>query len=130
MDRSTPVFPTNRSLSEAYLFEFLPNEYRIPNTELAELYESFLTEYHGSPAFLNEKMSASNESFSRVYELRCEYNYYNPEKMDFWILGASHNNPLRIDAKNNVECGGYSCYEKSLKSGKICKPGILFFLAF
>ena len=122
INRSTPIFPNNRSLSETYLFKFLPDE-------LALHYESFFTEYHGSPALLSEKISASGESFLFIYkQLKYWQEYYNIyEEMDFWILGASHKNPLRFYSKNDVECGGHSCYEQSLKSRKICKPGMFFF---
>ena len=115
MNRSTAIYHTNRSLSENYLFYFLPYE-------LAESYQTFFTEYHGSPAFLSEMMPASLPFLFVYKDLKRYKEYY--EKMDFWILGASHNNPLKIDAKDDVECGGHSCYEHSLKSGKICKQGM------
>ena len=123
IDRSTPIFLTNRSLSENYLFDFLPNT-------LAELYEPFFTEYHGSPALLSEKISASQEIHEILFiykQLKYWRDYYNfPEEMDFWILGSSYNNSLRIDPEDDQICGELSCYDQSLKTGKICKPGMFF----
>ena len=127
INRSMPMFPTNRSLPDTYLFDFLPDE-------LAILYETFFTEYHGSPAFLSEKISASSHSFLFVYS---QLNYWRdinnfPEEMDIWILGSSYNKPLRIDPEDNLKCGQLSCYEQSLKNGKICKSGMFspFFKIF
>ena len=119
ISRPPPIDSTNRSLSNT--------KFKIPKLTDEEvlLYERFLTEYFGSPAVLSEKISASREHVSSIYIVS---NLKDVEKksvrgLDFWILGASYNDTLRIDANDDVKCGAHSCYERSLRSGKICKPG-------
>ena len=43
---------------------------------------------------------------------------------EFWILGESFSQ-IKITPKKETKCEKFSCYEKSLKTKKICKPGIL-----
>ena len=46
------------------------------------------------------------------------------ESNEFWILGKSFSQ-INISPKKETKCENFSCYEKSLKTNKICKPGIL-----
>ena len=124
INRPPSINFTNQSLSNTYL--------NIPNvTEKEVLYhERFFTEYFGSPALLSERISASRESVLSIYYFLIEGgkeairigNFAG--ELDFWILGASYNDTVRFDANDDVKCGAHSCYEQSLKSGKICKPGL------
>ena len=82
-------------------------------------FEEFLTEYHGSPALLSEKISASGESVSIIYY----WLKYDRKVRNFWILGANYNETSRINVRDDVNCGTISCYEKSVNNGQICKPG-------
>ena len=124
INRSTLIDSTNRSMSNTYL-----NLLNITAEEVL-FYERFFTEYFGSPALLSEKISAACESVLFIYETLINYEKKSihtsnlAEKLDFWILGASYNDSLSIDSNNDVKCGANSCYEQSLKSGKICKPGL------
>ena len=81
--------------------------------------EEFLTEYHGSPALLSEKISASGQSVYRIYY----WLKYDRKVRNFWILGANYNETSRINVRDDVNCGTISCYEKSVKNGQICKSG-------
>ena len=45
------------------------------------------------------------------------------ENNGFWILGKSFSQ-INISPKKETKCENFSCYEKSLKTNKICKPGI------
>ena len=114
INRPTLIDSTNRSLSHTYL--------NVPDITEEEVlfYETVLTEYFGRPALLSEKISASRESVLYIYHRLLNFT----GGLDFWILGASYNDTLRIDGKDDVKCGAHSCYEQSLKSGKICKPGL------
>ena len=49
---------------------------------------------------------------------------YELENIGFWILGKSFSQ-INISPKKETKCENFSCYEKSLKTNKICKPGIL-----
>ena len=122
MNRSRPLNSTNRSLPDTYLFDFLPED-------LAVRYQTFFTEYRGSPALLSEKISVSGESVLLIYLWLKYYEEVSnfPVKKDLWILGASYNYSLSIKAKDDVKYGEHSFYEQSLKTGKICKPGMFFF---
>ena len=126
INRSPPIDSTNRSFSECTdLILEVPDE----KNEEVLFYERFFTEYLGSPALLSEKISASLESVLLVYQslINCEKKGIRigdfAGELDFWILGASYNDTLRIDANDDMKCGAHSCYEQILKSGKICKPG-------
>ena len=66
------------------------------------------------------------ESF--IYDRLVEF--WTIQEIGFWILGASYNDTLRIDANFDLRCGENSCYEQSLKRGKICKPGMLLHKIF
>ena len=104
--------------------------------------EQFFTEYLGGLAFLSEKFSAFDIFIlDQYHSLVFDADHSRPldidthfltiaEKMGVWILGASYNYTLRIDAKNDLKCGAHSCYEETLKNGKICKPGIFFMLCY
>ena len=128
INRPTPSNSTKRSLSNTYL--------NVPNVtdDVVLFYERFFTEYHGSPAILSEKASASGLSVLAIYFDLADYGQESVRignlagEVDFWILGASYYDTLRIDAKNDLKCGAHSCYEQSLKTGKICKPGFYFFV--
>ena len=112
------------------------------DSELAFLL-TFFTEYLGSLAIYSETFSAFGESILRFYHsfvshpgasllhIVCGSQFSTHiEKMGVWILGASYNYTLRIDAKNDIKCGAHSCYEQTLNSGKICKPGMFFRLCY
>ena len=125
MNRSTPIDPTNQSLpgisSDTYDNYTTYDPY--------DPYERFLINYHGNPAFLSEKIVASSENELSIYRSVLNYrkDSYFPENTNLWILGASYDNILKIHAKNDAKCEPFSCYEHSLKSGKICKPGMFCF---
>ena len=104
---------------------------------------TFFTEYLGSLAIYSETFSAFGESILSFYDSFVSQSgssllhiisdtqfSTHLEKMGVWILGASYNYTLRIDAKNNIKCGAHSCYEQTLNSGKICKPGKFLCYAF
>ena len=118
INRSTPIDSTNRSLS--YIYSNVPD---VTNKDVFFMQERFI-EYFGSPALLSEKISALNESVLDVWAFKGNF----AGELDSWILGASYNDTLRINAKDEVKCGAHSCYEESLKSGKICKPGLYYAL--
>ena len=44
-----------------------------------------------------------------------------------WFLGADIIDIFKINSKDEVRCGENSCYEESLRQGKICKQGRLNF---
>ena len=102
------------------LIDYLPWD---DGSEMLLDYEPLFTEYLGSLAFLSEKFSAFGRSILNIYHemvFTTGYNFlldrpywYPPRKRDFWILGASYNYTLRIDAKNDLTCGAHSCYEKT-----------------
>ena len=127
----------NRSTTDTDLIDYLPWD---EENELYLIHEPLVTEYLGSLAFLSEKFSAVGRSILSIYHdmvFETGYNFlldrqfwYPPRKRDFWILGASHNYTLRIDAKNDLKCDAHSCYEETLKSGNICKPGIFFMFCY
>ena len=121
MNRSTPVDSSGQFSPENYL------------TDVSGLsYKTFFTEYQGSPAILSEKISALGESVLEIYNRLGFYQFSSnvPEEKDFWILGADYNYISAMDGKNGVKCGASSCYEQSLRSGKICKPGRFRFCCF
>ena len=118
----------SRSTTDTDLIDYLPWD----NQTIME-FEPFFTEYLGSLAFLNEKFSALGSSSLHLYHQLAKRSVsHRPrpltkaEKMGFWFLGPSYNYTLRIDPKRDLKCGAHSCYEKTLKSGKICKPGLSF----
>ena len=124
INRTTQIDSITRSLSNTYLnVPYLTDEDVL-------FYERFFTEYLGSPALLSEKLFASRQSVLFVYQALISWGSMSinngnfAEEMDFWILGSSYNDTLRIDANDDVKCGAQSCYEQSLESGKICKPGL------
>ena len=136
MDRSTPINSTNESLHEisditpcirSYL-EYLTDSLHV---DPWKAYGRFLINYHGSPAFLSEKIAASSESVLFSYETML-FNQEESwrEEMNIWVLGASYDNILGIHAKQDAKCESFSCYEQSSKSGKICKPGMFCFYMF
>ena len=91
--------------------------------------EFIVTEYLGSPALLTESIYASGRSLMFIYENLRYYRSFLEEEfpqMDLWILGASYNYTLQIDVNNDIICDEKSCYEQSLKTGKICKPGLYY----
>ena len=118
ISRPAPIDSINRSLSDTYL--------KVTDKSVWFYeYERFFTDYFGSPALLSEKMSASRQCVLTIYRNIRFVGKKFFRGLDFWILGASYNDTIRIDANDGVKCGKHSCYEKSLKSGKICKPGCI-----
>ena len=98
----------------------------LDETVLEEFNGTFYTEYLGSSAILSENIFAFSDSVHYIY--RKLYDAYFEGLMkekDVWILGANFNDTLKIDARKSLKCGEYSCYEKSLETGKICTPGRL-----
>ena len=76
--------------------------------------------YHGVPAILMDFVQSTSSSVYEIFEdhiARLESNGY-------WILGESFFQ-INIGPKNETKCENFSCYEKSLKTNKICQPGIL-----
>ena len=60
-----------------------------------------------------------------VFEIITNHiDYSELESNGFWILGKSFSQ-INISPKKETKCENCSCYEKSLKTNKICKPGIL-----
>ena len=78
------------------------------------------TEYHDLPALLIEKAYAVGRSLMAVIS---SYEY---TLTDFWILGNSYY-VTNISAKQGIECGDYSCYDKSSREGKICQQGTFLY---
>ena len=98
---------------EPYADFFLKNrKYRPPGSTLAKSF----TEYLDLPTLLIEKAYAVGGSLMAVI------GSYETNFTDFWILGNSYN-VTNISAKQGIECGEYSCYDKSSREGKICQPG-------
>ena len=77
-------------------------------------------------ALLSKNIFDSGESLHYIYR----DIHDQIEDIDVWILGANFNDTTKIDAKKSLKCGYYTCYEKSLENGKICKPGRFIFLVF
>ena len=65
-------------------------------------------------------VQSTNSSVEEIWEDHLMGLYDN----GFWILGKSFSQ-INISPKNETKCENFSCYEKSLKTNKICKPGIL-----
>ena len=82
------------------------------------------TEYLSLPALLTEVAHASTEAFNSWYRNVRSFQYdYESYFDDFWILGSNYDFST-ISPKQGMECGEYSCYEKSSREGKICQPGM------
>ena len=95
---------------------------------LEEFNGSFYTEYRGSSALLSENIFASSDSVYYIYKNHYDaWNKGNLKEEDVWILGANFYDTSKIHGRKGLKCGEYSCYEKSLKNGKICTPGRLIY---
>ena len=66
-------------------------------------------------------VQSTNSSVEEIWE---DHLYNISENSGFWILGQSFSQ-INISPKNETKCENLSCYEKSLKTNKICKPGKL-----
>ena len=77
--------------------------------------------YHEIPAILMDSVNSTNYSVSEIHSTQ---SFSNLESNGFWILGKSFSQ-INISPKKETKCENFSCYEKSLKTNKICKPGIL-----
>ena len=106
--------PINSSFAE-FLSESLTN-----------FNDHLYTKYSESLALLSKNIFDSGESLHYIYR----DIHDQIEDIDVWILGANFNDTTKIDAKKSLKCGYYTCYEKSLENGKICKPGRFIFLVF
>ena len=87
--------------------------------------------YHETPAFLIDSLDGLTgwtywmviqSANSTVFDI--VLNHLPKEAEEFWILGKSYSR-IKLTPNNETYCGKLSCYEKSLKTNKICKPGIL-----
>ena len=100
----------NRSITlneSIYMNNYITNEY----------VNEYGIQYFDRPAILREKVHANGEEFKTVFgEFRLFYT-------DFWILGNSYNETLKILSKKDKRCSEDSCYDKSLEEGRICHPG-------
>ena len=74
--------------------------------------------------------STNSEVFEIFYDMTEEEKNENMTEIELqlesnglWILGKSFSH-INISPKNETKCENFSCYEKSLKTNKICKPGI------
>ena len=95
-----------------------PNESIYINYDMTnEFVNEYGIQYFDRPAILSEKVHAKGEEFNTV--LRSFNLFYT----DFWILGNSYNETLKIFSRRDKRCSEDSCYDKSLKEGRICHPG-------
>ena len=60
---------------------------------------------------------------NHISDLYLNISEFDSESYGFWILGKSYSQ-INITPKKEKKCENFSCYEKSLKTNKICKPGI------
>lgn len=131
----TEKYFMNRSLPMKLIENLTIPTLSIPSSiyrYLGESHQSFFTEYVDTSALLSENFFSSSRSVMyTAYELTHSPQllyapWHDPVKRDFWILGANFDEISRIDSKKGLKCGAKSCYEMSLESGKICKPGKFF----
>ena len=101
---------------EPYDDFFLEERWKYWPSGWASTLEKSFTEYRGLPTLLIEKADAVGGSLMSVM------SSYGTYFTDFWILGNSYN-VMNISAKQGIECGDYSCYDKSSREGKICQSG-------
>ena len=79
--------------------------------------ETVWTYYHESLAFLSERNGFFYSDVIQWYDLRLE---------EAWVLGANSVDIPRIHSNQRLKCDEYTCYQKSLIEGKICKQGKFF----
>ena len=82
--------------------------------------ETFWTYYHGSLAYLSERNCFYYNTIFHRYDLRLE---------EAWILGANSVDISRIHSNQRLKCEEYTCYQKSLIEGQICKQEMIFFVS-
>ena len=78
--------------------------------------------YHEIPAITMDYVQSMNSAVWQIFDNHI-YNRQS-ESNEFWILGKSFSQ-INISPKKESKCENFSCYEKSLKTKKICKQGIL-----
>ena len=116
------AMPLNDSMSyEPYDDFFLGNRWGSWQPGLASTLKRSFTEYRDLPTLLIDKAYAVDEPFMGIY-MDSYMGIYLDYFSEFWILGSNYN-VFNISAKHGIECGDYSCYEKSSREGKICQPG-------
>ena len=79
--------------------------------------ENFWTYYQDNLAFL------SSESPISYYRILDRFGFRLEEA---WILGANSVDISRIHSNPELNCDEYTCYQKTLSEGKICKLGKFF----
>ena len=66
-------------------------------------------------------MDFTQSSNSNVWEIFDDH-ISKLESNEFWILGQSYSE-IKMSPKNETKCESLSCYEKSRRTKKVCKPG-------
>ena len=111
------MFETFEDFSHYYLAFAFRNQDNFRFSIPRGMFMKSVTDYRGHPSLLSEKMHSLGEVLSS-YLILFE-RYFG----DFWILGTDFYDLSKISSKQGVECGEFSCYEKSSREGKICKQG-------
>ena len=113
MNRSIPL---NGSIDYKPYDAFFRGERGWREPDKGNTLRKSFTEYLSLPALLTEVAHA----YADVRSFQYDYEFYFD---DFWILGSNYDFST-ISPKQGMECGEYSCYEKSSREGKICQPGM------
>lgn len=103
---------------------YFKNRSKPLNIDIGDFDKIYLTNYHNVTAFLIENVITSEESLSNLYRKIWNLEEFEQKiQTKKWFLGANNVDVSNINSKKKLRCGQYSCYEKSLREGKICKQG-------
>ena len=109
----------NRANPLNYSIDVIDEKFRETSSK-REFNETVWTYYHESLAFLSERNRFFYSDVIQWYDLRLE---------EAWVLGANSVDIPRIHSNQRLKCDEYTCYQKSLIEGKICKQGKFFVLS-